>query len=211
MRSRTWIGLAVVILFIVAFFILPRLSHAVWSSLLITLIFLGLMIVMVRWHARTSGYHCSACGHEFAISAWIDFLSPQGFGRKLLRCPRCEIASWCGEIDRTALSAATESEIPIPDAESTGAGWLYLQVAIIIALYALLWGLTIYRWPAAPPGLILKIPLAAGILPVLHAVFCLFAARQGYKSRIYPAITAFVAIFLLMAIWMQWAVFSRLT
>ena len=210
MRSNVWVGLAVVIIFIVAFFILPRLSHAAWSSLLITVVFLGIMIVLVRWHARTSGYHCPACGHEFAVSAWVDFLSPHGFGRKLLRCPRCDIASWCGEIDRAGLNTATETEIPVPDTESTGAAWLYLQVAIIVALYAILWGLTVYRWPGASLGFILKIPLAAGVLPVLHAVFCLFAARQGYQSRIYPAVTAFVAIFLLLAVWMQWTVLSRL-
>jgi hypothetical protein len=201
--------LAVIVLFILAFFVLPRWSRTAWSSLLITAAFLGLMILLIRWHAHSSGYHCPACGHEFAVSAWVDFLSPHGFGRKLVRCPRCTIASWCTEIDRTALSAGGEIEIPVAEDQSA-VGWLYLQVAIIVALYLVLWGLTLYLRPALAPGLVYKIPLAAGILPILHGVFCLFAARQGYRSRIYPAVTAFVAIFLIMAVWMQWTVLSRL-
>jgi DNA-directed RNA polymerase subunit RPC12/RpoP len=213
MRSGVWLGLTVVVIFILAFFILPRLSPSTVSSLVITLLFLAIMILLVYRHARTCGYHCAPCGHEFAISIWVDFLSPHGFGRKLLRCPRCRIASWCNEIDRAAIRLPGETEEPIPEALPAEVGWLYVQVAIVLILYAALWGVTLFGWPssaAASTGLILKIPLAAGLLPILHAIFCLFAARQGYQSRIYPAVTVFVAAFLLLAVWMQWTVFSRL-
>lgn len=214
MRSGVRVGLAVIIIFILAFFVVPRLTPANWASLVITLLFLAIMSLLVYRHARTTGYHCPACGHEYAVSAWVDFLSPHGFGRKLLRCPRCRLASWCNEIDRTAISPATETEVPVPDVPPAGPGWLYFQVAVIVALYALLWGFTLYRWPAfadaSSIGRILKIPLAAGILLVLHGIFCLFAARHGYKSRVYPAITVFIAAFILLALWMQWTVFSRM-
>ncbi|NMC42560.1 MAG: hypothetical protein GYA46_01460 [candidate division Zixibacteria bacterium] len=213
MRSGFWLGLIVIVVFVLAFFILPRLSPSTVSSLVITLLFLAIMMLLVYRHARTSGYHCAPCGHEFPISLWVDFLSPHGFGRKLLRCPRCGISSWCTEIDRAAIRLPGETEEPIPEAPAEEVGWLYVQVLIVLVLYAGLWGLTFLRWPspsAAPTGLILKVPLAAGILPVLHAVFCLFAARQGYKSAVYPAVTAFVVAFLLLAGWMQWIVLARL-
>jgi hypothetical protein len=214
MRSGVWLGLAVVVVFVLAFLVLPKLSPSTVSSLVITLLFLAIMMLLVYRHARTSGYHCSPCGHEFAVSVWVDFLSPHGFGRKLLRCPRCQIASWCNEIDRAAIRLPGETEEPIPEAAPATVGRLYLQVAIILILYAALWGLTCFRWPssaAASTAAILKIPLAIGLLPVLHAVFCLFAARQGYRSAVYPAVTAFVTAFLLLAGWMQWTVLTRLT
>lgn len=213
MRSGAWLGLTVVVVFVLAFFVLPRLSSSTLASLAITVLFLAIMLLLVVRHARTSGYHCLPCGNEFAISVWIDFLSPHGFGRKLLRCPRCGIASWCNEIDRAAIRLPRETGEEIPEAPPDAVGWLYVQVALVILLYAALWGLTLVRWPsaaAASTGLILKIPLAAAVLPALHAVFCLFAARQGYKSAVYPAVTVFVAAFLLLAVWMQWTVLARL-
>jgi hypothetical protein len=64
---------------------------------MLTLFGLGLIIagvlLLVVWHAHNFGYRCRLCGNEFAISTWLDFVSPHGWwfggGWKLLRCPCC--------------------------------------------------------------------------------------------------------------------------
>jgi len=48
---------------------------------------------LVLWHSKTYAYRCGHCGHEFEISLWADFISPQGInaegGWKYLKCPEC--------------------------------------------------------------------------------------------------------------------------
>ena len=60
----------------------------VWLVLVV-----GGLFLLVRWHAKRFAYRCSKCGHEFEISAFVDFVSPQGLdksgGWKYLRCPAC--------------------------------------------------------------------------------------------------------------------------
>ena len=57
------------------------------------LIALWSLLAVVRWHARNTVYRCPACGNEFSISSFTDFVSPHGVseggGWKLLTCPRC--------------------------------------------------------------------------------------------------------------------------
>jgi hypothetical protein len=78
-----------------------RLGMFLWlTAVLITVG--GVLIVLVRWHARNTAYRCPACLHEFEISALRDFISPHGFGRKYLKCPACGKRSW-------ALALAKES------------------------------------------------------------------------------------------------------
>lgn len=57
----------------------------------------GCLFLLVRWHARNFAYRCLKCGHEFEISAFTDFISPHGPGKrggwKYLRCPKCHQSS----------------------------------------------------------------------------------------------------------------------
>lgn len=51
------------------------------------------LYLMVRWHARSTGYRCRNCGNEFEISTFTDLVSPHGTGDggwTYLKCPRCE-------------------------------------------------------------------------------------------------------------------------
>jgi DNA-directed RNA polymerase subunit RPC12/RpoP len=63
-----------------------------WTVIGLTAV-VAAVLVLVVWHARTFAYRCRRCGNEFAISAALDFVMPQGLwsegGWKLLRCPRC--------------------------------------------------------------------------------------------------------------------------
>ena len=52
------------------------------------------LALLVRWHARTTRYACPACGAEFGLSAWTDFLSAHTPESKLLRCPHCGATEW---------------------------------------------------------------------------------------------------------------------
>jgi DNA-directed RNA polymerase subunit RPC12/RpoP len=62
----------------------------------ITLVVVGIALtILVTWHAHRTAYTCSVCGKVFAISAWIDFISPHLPGSKLLRCPHCRAVGWC--------------------------------------------------------------------------------------------------------------------
>ena len=215
MRSSAAIGLIGTFFMIVALFVLPRLSsQAVWPFVVIAVNVTGLFF-LVRWHAARAAYRCPACGREFTVSPWIDFLSPHTIGEKLLRCPSCRESSWCIETDRAAgqLFEAEKGNQP-PGAQFAAAGRLYLQVAVVMAVYGALWLYTLRFLQVSPATaetmMVLKIPLVTGLLPLLHLIFCLFAAREGYRSRIYPIMTGFVAAFLLLAFWSQHQMLSYL-
>jgi hypothetical protein len=53
------------------------------------------LVLMVSFHARRTEYTCPACARKFAVSAWVDFLSPHVPHAKLLCCPDCRKVSWC--------------------------------------------------------------------------------------------------------------------
>ncbi|MFH1032401.1 MAG: hypothetical protein V1767_07580 [Chloroflexota bacterium] len=48
----------------------------------------------VRWHARNFAYQCPNCENEFEISTGTDFVTPNGFTRKYLKCPKCNQRAW---------------------------------------------------------------------------------------------------------------------
>ena len=63
-------------------------------TLVVVLAAVVVLLLFVRWHARTFAYRCRNCDNEFEISVLTDFVSPHGIGLKgdgwkLLRCPRC--------------------------------------------------------------------------------------------------------------------------
>jgi DNA-directed RNA polymerase subunit RPC12/RpoP len=53
-----------------------------------------ILATLVRWHASATGFRCAACGHEFAISAWADFLSPHMLTTKYVKCRACGQREW---------------------------------------------------------------------------------------------------------------------
>lgn len=190
---------AVLLLALLAF-VMP--VAAGWHGLpyvITTVVVIG-MFFLIRLHSRGVAYECLSCNQVFAISVWTDFLSPHKSGEKLLRCVHCGHAGWLPEVDRrdiskTSLEAASAKTISLP------AG-LYVQIVIVAALYALLWLVAISApvEPDATTWQVLELPLAVGIIPMLHFAFCLFAAHNGYRSRIYPLLTALISLFLIMVI-----------
>ncbi|OIQ05910.1 MAG: hypothetical protein AUK59_02025 [Candidatus Altarchaeum sp. CG2_30_32_3053] len=86
-RTIIYIAAFVAIIIIGAIFLLPAYGY-IWLIL-----FVGSLFLLVRWHAKNFAYRCPKCGHEFEISAFIDFISPHGLckggGWKYLKCPKC--------------------------------------------------------------------------------------------------------------------------
>lgn len=214
-RTRTRISLvirlAVVVVIAAALFFLPRLQG--WSGLSAVIIaaFILFTFFLVRWHARHSAYKCPGCECIFAISAWTDFLSPHLSGDKMLRCPHCGLSGWCPEIDRDTAALSPGQLSPARKmAPASPATSLYVQVVVVLACYAAIWIVTLYSRPTgAFPWVILRIPLIVTLLPILHATFCVYAVFQNYRSRIYFFVTLFVAVFLTLALWIQYTVLAR--
>jgi DNA-directed RNA polymerase subunit RPC12/RpoP len=71
-----------------------------YIGLIIIVIAVGILFLLVRWHARNFAYRCPECGQEFEISTFTDFISPHGGGKKYLRCPRCQKRSWANEMEK---------------------------------------------------------------------------------------------------------------
>jgi len=208
MNKNAVISVISIIFFIIVLFVLPRLWDApAWPFVVLGIFVVG-AIFLVRWHAKNSAYVCPACSLHFPISAWTDFMSPHKGGVKLLRCPRCGESDWCDETNRAGLKMDealkyANKKHPVPPA-----GGLNFQISVVLVLYLGLWALTFFTAGnisnlTADYNLI-KIPLVSIILPIMHFSFCFYAARHGYRSRLYPLITGFVVFFLGFAIWMQY-------
>ena len=169
-------------------------------------------IFLVRWHAKNTGYCCDECDFRFTVSAWVDFLSPHKAGVKMLRCPRCGVSSWCEELDRDMVPESDSPPKKSAKRNVLGSAGMLILMLIVVIIYVAIWVYTINQ-TANNPDLSLtfevyKIPLLIGILPVLHVIFCGFGASQGYRSRVYPAITGFVILFLLYAAWTQYRILN---
>jgi len=207
LKTNNLIRLAAIAFIALALFLLPRLwgwpglPFAILGSLLVLTFFL------VRWHARNTGYQCPECKQTFAVAPITDFLSPHLAGVKMLRCPHCGHSSWCPEIERRSVTDPPPENPPAPvDPPQRGTS-LRLQITFVLVIYFGLWAYTLLGWPALPAHAsiwtLLKIPMATLILPILQVTFCLYALRHGYRSRIYFLVSAFVIVFLILAIWMQ--------
>ncbi len=207
-------SLITTVFLVLALFVLPQLwGWPGWPVVIVALMIIG-GTFLIRWHARHTGYLCHACAHKFAVSAWVDFLSPHKAGEKMLCCPRCGESSWCVEIDRGLVPEQESPQKALRKAATKSPTGKYLQIVLVLGVYAAMWLYTLNAWEGlpetAPTLAVLKIPLAAGVIPAMHLIFCLFAAVRGYKSRIYPAVTGFVIIFLLFAAWSQYYTLSHL-
>ena len=213
MRKSPVIHIAVVVLIAIFLFVLPALWG--WSGLpfLIIAALIIVTVVMVRWHTRHTGYRCPACGGSFMISAWTDFLSPHLGGSKMLRCPTCRVSNWCEEIDPVSIGPGDTQVLTAAVSTDFSPRNLYAQITLILLLYAALWMVTLYHWLALSTPLstwhMIKIPVATTVLPIMHSVFCFYAIRQAYRSRIYAMVTIFVAVFLLLAVWTQFRYLSQ--
>jgi hypothetical protein len=211
-KTGSTYGLVTTALLVLAFFVLPHLwSWALWPYIILAILLVA-GIFLVRWHARHTGYSCGECDFRFLVSAWVDFLSPHKAGVKMLRCPRCGTASWCEEIDRDMISKTdgrTEKKFRTNLLSSTG---MLVQMLVVIIIYAAIWIYTFNYFMNHPDISVAfdfyRLPLLISILPALHVIFCGFGASQGYHSRIYPAITGFIILFLLFAAWMQYSLLN---
>jgi hypothetical protein len=207
MRRNSVIHIAVVVLIAAFLFILPPLWN--WSGLPVLVIAALIIttIIMVRWHSRNTGYRCPACQNTFMISPWTDFLSPHLTDRKMLRCPQCLTSGWCEEIAPVSVVPGVTPSRAAAAALDYSPRNLYAQIILIVFLYAALWITAFYQWSALSPTIsvwhIFKIPIATAVLPVMHFVFCYYAIRRAYRSRVYALVTIFIAVFLLLAVWTQ--------
>ena len=61
------------------------------------------LCLLVCWHSRKYAYVCPECSHRFAITAFIDLLSPHFPDKKLLTCPKCLVKTWCHEVERRTI------------------------------------------------------------------------------------------------------------
>ncbi len=207
-RAASTYGLLTTAILVVALFVLPQL----WDWIGWTVIILALLVIsgvfLIRWHARHTGYACDGCGFRFVVNAWVDFLSPHKAGVKMLRCPRCGLCSWCEEIDRDMIPPEDNLTTRLAKSNPLSATGKLVQMLVVIIIYIAMWLYTLNHLGHLPAAVstfdAIKLPLYIGILPVLHIVFCGFAALQGYRSRLYPAITGFVVLFMLFAAWTQY-------
>ncbi|MDF2546206.1 MAG: hypothetical protein K0R93_1104 [Anaerosolibacter sp.] len=57
-----------------------------------------LLFLLVRWHTKVSAYICPKCKHQYSITPFQDFKSPQGPSSKYLQCSKCGRKSWTKSI-----------------------------------------------------------------------------------------------------------------
>jgi DNA-directed RNA polymerase subunit RPC12/RpoP len=55
----------------------------------------ALIVLMIKYHSKETGYRCPACGSRFKISMWQDLFSPHTGSGKKIRCPSCGKTEWC--------------------------------------------------------------------------------------------------------------------
>ena len=183
--------------------------------------------LIIRWHAKNTAFICPKCNHKFTISTTKDFLSPHFFDKKLLRCPDCGESSWCKAISAKSiqLDITREERYEVSKAKPTKS--LYIQMGVVLFLYLILWCNALYLYNKLPDTIpthfdiagkpdawgakssLFLLPLSATIFPLLHGLFCLYAAKEGYKSLIYPVITLVFIITLLIFIGIQYLIFSQ--
>jgi DNA-directed RNA polymerase subunit RPC12/RpoP len=66
-----------------------------WSIIII----LGLILV-IRWNTRSFSYQCVKCGHKFDISAWTNAITPGGYYKLFIKCPKCHQRTKAALIDK---------------------------------------------------------------------------------------------------------------
>ena len=219
-------GLFLVAVIAGAIFITPfrwPIGFFIW---LILIVGAGLYF-LIRWHAKNTAYICPRCSHIFTISTLKDFLSPHMIDKKLLHCPECGENSWCKDISVKGIRWDTSEVKEKKDIIVKPPKYLYVQIGIVVLAYAVLWAYTLYIYSQLPETIpahfdltgnpdawaakssALNLPLIATALPVLHSLFCLYAARQGYKSFVYYLLTGVNVFCLLIFLGIQHLILMR--
>ena len=212
-HRRQTTGFALFSIFIVGSLLLVL--HFDWIPVGFILWFLLLIVglfAMISRHAKMAAYLCPVCEQIFAISRWADFLSPQIGAKKLLKCTGCGVASWCREM-RAGETVTRINNMPIPKKEINRAGtrrWLYIQVGMVVIAYLIFWANALHLHSKLPDVMlthfvisdalgcyagksaVLALPALAALFPLLHGLFLIYAARQGYRSIVYPIFTGVV-------------------
>jgi uncharacterized membrane protein len=229
--KKLWLKMTIyIILFIVvmtasAIFIIP-ISMPMGLIIWIFIISIGTYLI-IRWHAKNTVFICPECNHKFTISTAKDFLSPNFFDKKLLRCANCGESSWCKAISAKSIQLDISRAERYKQAKTKPAKSLYIQMAIVLFIYLILWCNAFYLYAKLPDTIpthfdiagkpdawgakssFLFLPLSATIFPLLHGLFFLYAAKEGYRSLIYLVITIIFIITLLIFIGIQYLIFSR--
>ena len=98
-KTFVYIAAFVAVLIVGSVLLLP----SYWYLWLILVV--GGLFLLVQWHAKNFAYRCPECGHEFEISTFTDFISPQGVSKsgswKYLKCPNCHKRSRAMVIKKT--------------------------------------------------------------------------------------------------------------
>lgn len=207
--------------------------HFDWMPVGMILWILFLLIGLfgiTRQHAKTAAYACPGCEAVFKISAVADFLSPQLGVKKLLKCPHCGQSSWCREVPGGRAAESGNAAVMTGEKHSkANKHWLYAQVGLVLLAYLGLWANALSLHSKLPETLLtyfvnsdlfgsygnrsalLTLPAVGVIFPLLHAVFCLYAARQRYKSVVYPIFTGVVIAILIVFAMVQNAHLAAVT
>jgi len=83
----------VVVLTFLAFILIPL--YLPYTLIIWLIAASGGVFAIVEWLAHNTIYVCSNCGYRFRISAFRYAISPHGWEKKLLRCPKCGKRGWC--------------------------------------------------------------------------------------------------------------------
>jgi hypothetical protein len=203
LKMTIYIILYLAIMIASAIFIIPT-SMPRGLIIWIFIISIGTYLI-IRWHAKNTAFICPKCNHKFTITTAKDFLSPHFFDKKLLRCPDCGESSWCKAISAKSiqLDITREERYEVSKAKPL---YLYNKLPDTIPTHFDIAGKP-DAWGAKSSLFLL--PLSATIFPLLHGLFCLYAAKEGYKSLIYPVITLVFIITLLIFIGIQYLIFSQ--
>lgn len=71
-----------------SFLLLPD-HWYIWLSIVALATFL-----IIAWHTRNFAYRCPNCATTFEISISTNFLGPNNFDKKYLKCPHCGKRGW---------------------------------------------------------------------------------------------------------------------
>ncbi|MCJ7617108.1 MAG: hypothetical protein MUO43_11295 [Desulfobacterales bacterium] len=92
-KVAAYILLTIAIIVVTAVILIPMawpVGLVAWLAIIVS----GSLFLLVRWHAGSTAYRCPACEHEFEISVFTDFVSPQVPDKKYLKCPQCGKRNW---------------------------------------------------------------------------------------------------------------------
>ncbi|WP_406657809.1 hypothetical protein V7O62_04390 [Methanolobus sp. ZRKC2] len=88
-RRFAWILLIFVLVITASSFLLLPGYWSLWFFIIFVITFL-----LIAWHTKNFAYQCPKCDEIFEISIITNFLGPNNFDRKYLKCPLCGKRGW---------------------------------------------------------------------------------------------------------------------